>query len=788
MKIVEEKNVVTTNLENQAVAFKMNASPTAYKILSDGLYKNKIGSIIRELLSNAYDSQKEAGNDVPIKIVLPSMMNQQFVIRDFGTGLSDDDMKEVYTTYFLSTKSNDNKYIGGFGLGSKTPLCYNKEQFGVCSYYNGWKTSYLVYVENGVPTLQEMFKEETTEHNGLEISIGVEKSDIPMFISELKKFLSWVSFKVDVQNSTEEYDYNKKITKISVLKDVYMISPLNDDFTQFSILINGIHYPILMSDLLNDSYENLVLKNIQKIKEYVKDYCGLDIDDKVIIKMYPSMYEIRNMYGYSHVGIVVDIPIGTIDLTASRENISYTERSKQELVSKYLALQLVAGYYPCYMFAKNKKEKTCIADNTDLEIFKKYSKLMCIYKYSVSNLENLCGVHIPMFAFGDAFQYASDLYFENDNWYFTYNPNYTDVLLPSFSDAGKNSKYICVKDNKHTELNLQAYNDHYDECEKYQIGIRCENKPINVIVSRYTIKTFMSKYSIPDGYYLYVQTSLVSKDDIKNDILSPFNLVDYEKKKQIVRERKKKCTYNAFYESYLHFNPLFDKTDVIDSYHSNGADIYYLPCSNIVRDGWEYEDGGFAKLISKCLPAIEKDQERLIVFVSSYKEEQFKKHYPYAISVLDNKNFVKAIKHIIYMKISLNYSSDRDIFINKNFDTKRYNIEKSMVFYNNWNSYKKYIDKNADFCKWLQNCHSESAWFGGVNRLICDKWYKQMPFLKKGIYNYCVTDDILIPAKILRSKKLFDYCLDVLTYIDNCATFQKEFFAKIIRKLKTKGF
>lgn len=117
-------------------------------------------------------------------------MNQQFIIRDYGTGLSDAQMREIYTTYFLSTKSDNNKFIGGFGLGSKTPLCYNDEQFGVISYYNGVKTSYLVYVENGVPTLQEMLKEETTEHNGLEISIGVNKSDIETFRMELKNLFN----------------------------------------------------------------------------------------------------------------------------------------------------------------------------------------------------------------------------------------------------------------------------------------------------------------------------------------------------------------------------------------------------------------------------------------------------------------------------------------------------------------------------------------------------------------------------------------------------------------------
>ena len=130
MKINTESTITKSNAIGATTEFKIKTSATAFKILSEGLYSNKIGSMVRELICNAYDAHCAAGTkDTPIDVELPMVTNPLFRIRDYGTGLSEDDMRTIYTTYFDSTKNNDNKYIGGFGLGSKTPLCYNTEQF-----------------------------------------------------------------------------------------------------------------------------------------------------------------------------------------------------------------------------------------------------------------------------------------------------------------------------------------------------------------------------------------------------------------------------------------------------------------------------------------------------------------------------------------------------------------------------------------------------------------------------------------------------------------------------------
>ncbi|MDD4389711.1 MAG: ATP-binding protein [Eubacteriales bacterium] len=193
-------------------AFRIKASAKAFKILSSALYSNKIRAIIRELSANAYDAHKEANNiATPFKITLPNALNPNFSIRDYGTGISPENILTVYTTYFESPKTNSNDYIGCMGLGSKTPLCYT-DTFLVTSYYNGKKYIYSVFLnETGCPTITLFNEEDTTEHNGLEVSFSVESCDFSTFASEARDTLRYynplpiIAGRTDVTLSTIEY-------------------------------------------------------------------------------------------------------------------------------------------------------------------------------------------------------------------------------------------------------------------------------------------------------------------------------------------------------------------------------------------------------------------------------------------------------------------------------------------------------------------------------------------------------------------------------------------------------
>ena len=113
MIIPEQK--VSTNLASND--FKIKTNSKAFKILSSNLYKYKTLAICRELICNAYDSHTQAGKkDVPVVVTAPTTINPNFSVEDFGVGLSKEEVEQIYTTYFESTKNSTNELVGGLGI------------------------------------------------------------------------------------------------------------------------------------------------------------------------------------------------------------------------------------------------------------------------------------------------------------------------------------------------------------------------------------------------------------------------------------------------------------------------------------------------------------------------------------------------------------------------------------------------------------------------------------------------------------------------------------------------
>lgn len=161
-----------------SINYSIAPSDMAFHALTTSLYKDRLRAPIREVLSNAIDIQRRTGNETPIEIKLPTVLDSQFRIRDFGTGLSKADMQRLYSSLFSSDKhlQKDNE-VGGFGVGAKSPFAYT-DAFTVESYHGGTRTIYSAFMDgNAAPQLLELFQEESTEPSGLAVSYPVEKAD-----------------------------------------------------------------------------------------------------------------------------------------------------------------------------------------------------------------------------------------------------------------------------------------------------------------------------------------------------------------------------------------------------------------------------------------------------------------------------------------------------------------------------------------------------------------------------------------------------------------------------------
>ena len=141
-------------------------------ILTSGLYKDPFGSAIRETLTNAYDAMIYANknpNDIEVDY---DAFEDKLIIKDFGIGLTDNEVKQLFTTFFASTKEDDAKVVGRFGLGAKSPFAYT-DSFMIESRKDGFKTRYVATNNSGFFRLVKLKVDATSEPDGVTVEIPV---------------------------------------------------------------------------------------------------------------------------------------------------------------------------------------------------------------------------------------------------------------------------------------------------------------------------------------------------------------------------------------------------------------------------------------------------------------------------------------------------------------------------------------------------------------------------------------------------------------------------------------
>jgi len=185
-------------------SFQMQMNAKMFSILTDKLYQNKEGAVIRELSANARDAHVSAGHpEVPFELTLPTWISSEFKIRDFGTGIDPDEFYDIYTNLGHSTKDHEDTSIGAYGLGSKTPFAIT-DQYTIRNFWQGTVYVYTAFKDTGMPTVSLIGSEPTDEDNGLEITVDIGSSgNVSAFQRECAQQLSYFEVKPTLVNNPD---------------------------------------------------------------------------------------------------------------------------------------------------------------------------------------------------------------------------------------------------------------------------------------------------------------------------------------------------------------------------------------------------------------------------------------------------------------------------------------------------------------------------------------------------------------------------------------------------------
>lgn len=361
--------------------FRIRNSAKAFSILSSGLYSNKIKAIVRELSCNAVDSHAAAGkSSIPFSVHLPNSFEPWFSIRDYGVGLNHEEVTNIYTTYFESTKTSSNEFIGALGLGSKSPFSYT-DNFTVTSIKDGRKGIYSAFINDaGVPSIALMCEEETDEETGVEVKFSVEEShDFYKFADEASAVYKWFKVKPSViGNDSFRFIENNYETE-DLIPGVHVAKTNNHYVVTSYAVMGNIAYPI-------------------KVPNETTSLGGL-----------------HEMLGC---GLVMEFAIGELDFSASREDLSYIPstiaaiKKKLEEVRDHLYVHIetaanqidnlwTRGAYISEKLSQKlwKESATKYVINTDLKTvdIKRYSHIAEL-SFEVEQLAKLFNISIKAFS------------------------------------------------------------------------------------------------------------------------------------------------------------------------------------------------------------------------------------------------------------------------------------------------------------------------------------------------------------------------------------------------------
>jgi hypothetical protein len=168
-----------TNVPDAAVEYRVGNLEIIMELLSK-LYSKPIHTPIKEYCANARDANREANAKTPIRIVIPSRLEPTLRIRDYGNGLSPEQVREVFTVYGCSTKTHTNSQTGGFGIGAKSAWAYT-DSFTVTSWHGGTKRMYLCHKSGGTASMQLLSEEASDAPTGVEIGIAAKPGDLQTF-------------------------------------------------------------------------------------------------------------------------------------------------------------------------------------------------------------------------------------------------------------------------------------------------------------------------------------------------------------------------------------------------------------------------------------------------------------------------------------------------------------------------------------------------------------------------------------------------------------------------------
>ena len=267
-----------------------------FSVMRNKIYSNKILAVLREYSTNACDAHIESNQRArPIEVTLPVTGAPVLKIRDYGTGLSENDIRNVYAMYGASTKRGSSELNGQLGFGSKAAFSYSNS-YTIVSYHEGKENIYEAYVDDntelGAITL--LSSTPTDKPSGIEIRVTVQLTDIPNFRETAGKLYKHFTVTPIVTNGLGQLKIDKPSYKLRGTTWGLRDQDGHSHSVENMAVMGNVAYP-LSKQVLQDNLKNH--PDWKKVEQLLA--CPVDFF----------------------------VPVGQLSIAASREALEYDKKS-----------------------------------------------------------------------------------------------------------------------------------------------------------------------------------------------------------------------------------------------------------------------------------------------------------------------------------------------------------------------------------------------------------------------------------------------------------------------------
>lgn len=672
--------------EENDITIAEDSNSLIFTIFTKNMYSNPIGSVVREITSNCFDSHIEAGVDTPvlIKMFKDNETNTTYIsFNDYGVGMSPERIKDIFSVLFKSTKRADNEQIGGFGLGSKSVLAYKRysglgeaeydNSYFIITNYNGIKYIYNIYESAKNPKYTLLHSEPTTEHNGTEVRIPVLDKDISSFERELNRQLYYF------ENIYFEGFSNNNLNDYKIIKAKTFLYRGDSYSSNIHVCLGKVAYPIDYSALgLNSSdyslplaiklnigdinvsvsresidYSEKTIKllktKLEEVKAEVKALLQKQYENVITLEDY---LKVKNKFGTLYFNNGLSFNVGNL-LTVT--DINYENFKYKSLKTIPIDKQLFKTLFNSTMYGKKVKGRNRFRNNNyfDGSYDEILNKNFVFYLDEPLQRNRLKGAYVKSIHETYFIVEKQNIKFISDNLLFE---TFKTTIITKKDDQG----HLHLNELGETILELQ--NDYFEIIKKYHKDYNSIEVPEDFKLQRIASKKNVTSQELRNTKIAVKFINLYSKHSVKLSALFDFNMPIFYGTQD---------DENKLNSAYKCFDAFFDKNAIINNYSDYYDTLNFYGKKKILFIMLSKSN---AKYMEYCKKAYHIDtfynkmlHRKKDIIINYFNNEVFIEKYENLSSFytsgdfhLLNEDWGKIIDklRIYYKKVTLNRSSD----------------------------------------------------------------------------------------------------------------------------------